>query len=72
MAENVLQVGGVVLFTRKTYQALLVDIYSERVNRCDGYIYAQIPFEAIDEERFGNILLHHTSRLASATWHLIE
>ena len=72
MAEDVLQIGGVVLFTCEAHQSFIVDVDAKWVDRGDGDVDAEVPFEAIDEERFGDVLLHNAGRLACASWHFIK
>ena len=72
MTENVLQVRGVVLFACEAHQSFIIDVDAKRVDRGDGDVDAEVPFEAIDKDRFGDILLYNAGRLACASWHFIE
>ena len=40
------------------HKAVVVDVNSEWINRCNDHIKSKVKFEAIDEQRVINILLH--------------
>ena len=49
MTENVLQVGGVVLFACEAHQSFIIDVDTKRVDRGDGDVDA-VDAEAAEEQ----------------------
>ena len=69
---DILQIFCVIGFCSKASQSFIIDVYSQRIDRSDSYINAQIKFKAVDKERIRYVLLYNARTCTSTSWDFIE
>ena len=69
---DVLQILCVILLGGKPHQSFLINVYSQRIDRCNGDIDPQVPFVPVYQEWILDVLLDQAGRLACTSWHFVE